>query len=315
MEFRLGDLYELIVRIVDDRLKQWQEKAKASENGMAVKASLTPSKVSEPSPEGQAILQKLQELVTLQQQLLAILQRDQQLNEAKWEEVIGLLKQVLEQRERDSQTLTPAPSFEPSRPSPEPLPTSEPPKASPTQGAKVEAAVLTEAKVTTVPSMSVALSPTAAATPSPPFISPPSSVSPTDASPSSATSPPNWADWLIPYLLREWSIQVNFLRERPLPINLPKGKATLLVGEGTQEGQGLTLVVLVTEEVTPADVSLFHETVVKPLRDAIAEPVIGLIVGRQFDPKVLRIAPMLNCVLIRMDEVRPTHEPSGAAGL
>lgn len=310
MEFRLSDLYELIVRIVDDRLKQWQEKARASENRMAIKASPTPSKVSEPSPEGQAILQKLQELVTLQQQLLAILQRDQQLKEAKWEEVIGLLRQLLERQERDGQTLTPAPSFEPSQPSPEPLPTSEPPKASPPQGAKVEAAVLTEAKVTTVPSMSIALSPTAVAIPSPPPAPPPSS----DASPTDAP-PPSWADWLIPYLLREWGVQVHFLRERPLPINLPKGKATLLVGEGTQEGEGLTLAVLVSEGVTPADVSLFHDTVVKPLRDAIAEPVIGLIVGRQFDPKVLRIAPILNCVLIRMDEVRPTHEPSGTAGL
>jgi hypothetical protein len=313
MEFRLSDLYELIVRIVDDRLKQWQEKARASENGMAIKASPTPSKVSEPSPEGQAILQKLQELVTLQQQLLAILQRDQQLNEAKWEEVIGLLRQLLERQERDGQTLTPAPSFKPSAPSSQPFFNAGDREAFHPQKAGAEPAVLANEDNPPTPSMPPPHLPTTDTSPSP--LPETVSLASTDVSLPSASPAPDWAGWLIPYLLREWGVQVHFLRERPLPINLPKGKATLLVGEGTQEGQGLTLAALVSEEVTPADVSLFHDTVVKPLRDAIAEPVVGLIVGRQFDPKVLRIAPMLNFVLIRMDEVRPTHEPSGAAGL
>jgi len=51
MEIRLGDLYELIVRIVDDRLKQRGE----TEHIAAMKGSESPSELQAKSPSEQQL--------------------------------------------------------------------------------------------------------------------------------------------------------------------------------------------------------------------------------------------------------------------
>jgi len=117
MEIRLGDLYELIVRIVDDRLKQRGE----TEHIAAMKGSESPSELQAKSPSEQQLqFQALQEqiatLIDLNRQILTAVRENQRRNEELLSELLNLLRQFLEASKIGDGRRTTLPSVEPSKP-------------------------------------------------------------------------------------------------------------------------------------------------------------------------------------------------------
>jgi len=98
MEIRLGDLYELIVRIVDDRLKQRGE----TEHVAALKGSESsppepPAKSpSEHQLQFQALQEQIATLIDLNRQILTAVRENQRRNEELLSELLNLLRQFLE---------------------------------------------------------------------------------------------------------------------------------------------------------------------------------------------------------------------------
>ncbi|MFN3421848.1 MAG: hypothetical protein ACK40X_09015, partial [Armatimonadota bacterium] len=98
MDVRLGDLYDLIVRIVDDRLKQRSE----TEHLLPTRGSETSfldSSEGSPAEEKTLLLnlsEQMANLVNLQRQLLETVQASQRRTEALLSELLDLLKQQVE---------------------------------------------------------------------------------------------------------------------------------------------------------------------------------------------------------------------------
>lgn len=280
MELRLGDLYDLITHIVDDRLRHWRENAAAPDgtaptSGMPTEAKNLPSTSAQgQEPQGQLLLQQLQELINLQQQLLAAFRQHQQRSEALLEELKGLLLRTWGQQGKE---------FDDASPPKEPIAPSSAGDGFLSNAPRT--GVLTP---TVEPAVFVPTAPT--------------------AKPPTAVTHQNWADLLPSHLRHRYGIQVNYLRERALSDSLGSSGVKVLVGEGTQKGQGVTLTALAKEQVTAADVGIFYNAIVKPLRASIAEPVIGIIIGNHFHPKAARVAYAHELILVKAEELTATPE-------
>lgn len=276
MELRLGDLYDLIARIVDDRLRHWRESAAAPDgtvptSGMPTEAkNLSSTSAQGQLPQGQLLLQQLQELVHLQRQLLSAFQQHQQRSEALLEELKGLLLRTWEQQGGKLGNTSPSPK-EPEAPS------------SAGDGFLINAFRTDKQTPAVEPTVFV---PTAPAAEPPP-----------------AVTHQNWAELLPSHLRHRYGVQVNYLRERALPDALGATGVKVLIGEGTQNGQGVTLAALVKEQVDAADVGIFYNAIIKPLRASVAEPVIGIIIGNHFDPKATRVAYFHELITVKAEEL------------
>lgn len=319
MDIRLGDLYELIVRIVDDRLRQRGE----TEHPLAARGEETPfldSRERSPNKE-EALLQTLSEqisdLVNLQRQLLETVQANQQRIEAILNELLNLMKQQPEVlRTSNGRRLTQSLSDEEkpvmereggkesgSKKSPEHRSSTYGDKSreSSSKGYTVMSPPdLSDEEVSFTPSDNWLKEP--ALQPSTSELAPDGVSAPTVSVPSSQTE--ILTDQLSDYLRRLFGIEVDYLRARQTPSSPSLQDAQVLVGEGTYNGQLVTLTIFGKSHITPTDITVFYNAVVRPLRGSVTEPVMSIVFGETFEPKALKVAHALDLLVVNLKDLR-----------
>jgi len=313
MEIRLGDLYELIVHIVDDRLKQRGE----AEHVAALKG--TESSLPEPrakSPREQQLqFQALQEqiatLIDLNRQILAAVQENQRRNEELLSELLNLLSQFLEASKVSDGRRTTLPSIEPSKPAGG---REEAPKrASDRQRSSEKARKLAELSglaVMSPPDLSdegdVFAPPDSwlnetSQQPAATELAPDGVVAPTVSAQPSLTE--TMVEQLPDYLRRLFGIDVDYLSARPAPSPSLQG-AQILVGEGTYNGQPVTLTVFGKPHITPTDITVFYNAIVRPLRGSVNELVMSVVFGETFEQKALKVAHTLDLLVVNLKDLQ-----------
>jgi len=313
MEIRLGDLYELIVRIVDDRLKQRGE----AEHIAALKGSESP--LPEPqakSPgEQQSQFQVLQEqiatLIDLNRQILVAVRENQRRNEELLNELLNLLRQFLEASKIGDGRRTTLPSAEPSKTAEEREEVTK--RSSEKQHSIEKPRRQTELSGFTVMSPPDLSDEEIAFTPSDSWLNETSpQPSTTELAPDGVATPMVSAqrslmervtEQLSDYLRRLFGIDVDYLSARQTPSPLLQG-AQILVGEGTYNGQLVTLTVFGKPHITPTDITIFYNAVVRPLRGSVNEPVMGIIFGETFEQKALKVAHALDLLVVNLKDLQ-----------
>ncbi len=320
MDVRLGDLYDLIIRIVDDRLKQRSE----TEKPLTARGSETSSSdSSERSPAEEktlllTLLEQMTNLVNLQRQLLETVQASQRRTEALLSELLDLLKQQVEvSRTSNGRRLTQSLTEEEksvgergyekdsgSKIFHEPRPNArsdKPHETSPTKGyTAMSPPDLSDEEISFVPSDNWLKEPS-------PKLST-SELSPDGVSAPTIGAPPSQMETLTEqlsdYLRRLFGIEVDYLRARQTPSSPSIQDAQVLVGEGTYNGQLVTLTIFGKSHVTPTDVTVFYNAVVRPLRGSVTEPVMSIVFGETFEPKALKVAHALDLLVVNLKDLR-----------
>ena len=313
MEIRLGDLYELIVCIVDDRLKQRGEAEhtaplKGSESILPEPQAKSPS---EQQLQFQALQEQLAALIDLNRQILAAVRENQRRNEELLGELLNLLRQFLEASKVSDGRRTTLPSAEPSKPTGEreeaPKRTSD--KQRPSEKAR-KPSELSELAVMSPPDLSdeeIA------------FVPPDSWLNETSPQPVAEELAPDGVatptvsaqrslmetvtEHLSDYLRRLFGIDVDYLSARQTPSPSLQG-AQILVGEGTYNGQPVTLTVFGKPHITPTDITIFYNSVVRPLRGSVNEPVMSVIFGETFEQKALKVAHALDLLVVNLKDLQ-----------
>jgi|GEM_PF-767390 len=356
MDVRLADLYELIVRIIEDRLRQYQDvgqtaysesgKASAIQRPMPISAQSNHQR-TETTLEGQqvqSLSEQLTTLIALQRQLLEIVQANQQRTETLLNELLNLLWQQInapktgndyragftesdlgkqdsigsaekqkllnspagvppkqdKQKPLSSYTVMPQPDEEGEIDggiSPAPSdnwtaikltqPSSSEPNAKSVSAAVVEPATVIEPKEVAEPAT---------------FSEPETVVKP-------ISSPehhqlPDLISQVSEYMEQNLGIKVNRIQpHRPASVTSLKD-AQIFVGDGFYNGQLIILAFLSQSQVSPADVTVFYNAVVRPLRSAMAEPVMGLVLGETFEPKSIMVAYILGLLLVNLKNLQ-----------
>jgi len=307
----LGDLYELIVRIVDDRLKQRGE----TEHALEPKGVDAPSAASrERSPDReehllQTLVEQVSNLVNLQRQLLESVQVGQKRTEGLLTELLNLVRQQ-EETPKASNGHRPVQSFEAEGRTTLRRDEAGQPETRPeardgrTQEASPRYPVmsppdLSDEEVPFVPSddwleeqnlqpVTSGLAPDGVTTPT--------------ANPS--TQFEILTDQLSDYLRRLFGIEVDYLRARQTPSSPSLQGAQVLVGEGIYNGDSVTLTIFGKSHISPTDVTVFYNAVVRPLRGSVTEPVISIVFGETFEPKALKVAHALDLLVINLKDLR-----------
>ncbi len=118
------------------------------------------------------------------------------------------------------------------------------------------------------------------------------------------------AEQLANYLESRLGIVVEFLQARQTPSSPLLQDAQVLVGEGTQNDQPMTLTVFCKPVVSPADVTVFYNAIVRPLRGSVAESVMGILLGETFEPKAQKVAHALDLLVIGTKELERNRRRS-----
>jgi len=313
MEIRLGDLYELIVRIVDDRLKQ-QGEAKHTVVLKGTEASL-PEPRANSSSERELQFQVLQEqiaaLIDINRQILATVRESQQRNEALLSELLNLLRQFLEASKVSDGRRTTLPSAEPSKPAGEreetPKRTFDKQRSSDKTRKPSEISGLAVMSPPDLSDEEIAFAPPdnwlneTSPQPAATELAPDGVAAPTvSAQPSLIEAA---AERLPEYLRRLFGIDVDYLSARQTPSPSLQG-AQILVGEGTYNGQPVTLTVFGKTHITPTDITIFYNAVVRPLRGSVSEPVMSVIFGETFEQKALKVAHALDLLVVNLRDLQ-----------
>ncbi|MCS3920204.1 hypothetical protein Q2T83_10825 [Fervidibacter sacchari] len=311
MEIRLGDLYELIVRIVDDRLKQRGE----AEHIASLKGSESPlpePQAKSPSEQQfQALQEQIAALIDLNRQILIAVRENQQRNEELLGELLNLLRQFLEASKVSDGRRTTLPSAEPSKP------TREREEALKHSSDKQRSSEKTR-KPSELSELAV-MSPPDLSDEEIAFVPPdgwlnetsPQPVA-TDLAPDGIATPAVSAqpslieitvERLPEYLRRIFGIDVDYLSARQTPSPSLQG-AQILVGEGTYNGQPVTLTVFGKPHITPTDITIFYNAVVRPLRGSVNEPVMSVIFGETFEQKAVKVAHALDLLVVNLKDLQ-----------
>lgn len=317
MDVRLGDLYDLIIRIVDDRLKQRSETEKLLA-ARGVETSFSDSSERSPDEEKTLLLtlsEQMTNLVNLQRQLLETVQASQRRTEALLSELLDLLKQQVEvsrasngRRSVQSLTEDEKPVGERShekdsgsKKSHELRPNARSDKIHEAKGyTTMSPPNLSDEEITFLPSDNWLKEPS-------PQLST-SELSPDGVSAPTINAPPSQmetlTDQLSDYLRRLFGIEVDYLRTRQTPSSPSIQDAQVLVGEGTYNGQSVTLTIFGKSHITPTDVTVFYNAVVRPLRGSVTEPVMSIVFGETFEPKALKVAHALDLLVVNLKDLR-----------
>ena len=313
MEIRLGDLYELIVRIVDDRLKQ-QGEAKHTVVLKGTEASL-PEPRANSSSERELQFQVLQEqiaaLIDINRQILATVRESQQRNEALLSELLNLLRQFLEASKVSDGRRTTLPSAEPSKPAGEreetPKRTSDKQRSSDKTRKPSEISGLAVMSPPDLSDEEIAFAPPdnwlneTSPQPAATELAPDGVAAPAvSAQPSLIEAA---AERLPEYLRRLFGIDVDYLSARQTPSPSLQG-AQILVGEGTYNGQPVTLTVFGKTHITPTDITIFYNAIVRPLRGSVNEPVMSVVFGETFEQKALKVAHALDLLVVNLKDLQ-----------
>lgn len=313
----MGDLYELIIRIVDDRLKQKDK----TENTLLVGES----HVSFSGSQGratdkeetllQALSQQIIVLVDIQRQLLETVQMGQQRIEALLNEFLNMMRQqaevsVINSSHPSSRSWREAESDSERNPERESGlrkpsekhtgPRSDETNENPSNGyALMSPPDLIDEEVSYLPSDNwleeVSLKPST------------NDLMPDGVSiPTASASPPKTdvlTDQLPDYLRKLFGIEVDYIRARQTPSSPSLQNAQVLVGEGTYNGQLVTLTIFGKSHITPTDVTIFYNAVVRPLRGSVTEPVLSVVFGESFEVKALKVAHALDLLVVNLKDL------------
>ena len=311
MEIRLGDLYELIVRIVDDRLKQRSE----VEHIVAPKGtdvSLPEHQAKSPSEQQfQALQEQIATLIDLNRQILTAVRENQQRNEELLSELLNLLRQFLEASKVSDGRRTTLPSAEPSKPAEEREESTK--RSSERQLSSEKLRGRAELSGFTVMSPPDLSDEEFAFTPSDSWLSETSpQPSATELAPDGVATPTvsaqqslmeKMTEQLSNYLRRLFGIDVDYLSARQTPSPSLQG-AQILVGEGTYNGQPVTLTVFGKPHITPTDITIFYNAIVRPLRGSVNEPVMSVVFGETFEQKALKVAHALDLLVVNLKDLQ-----------
>ncbi len=313
MEIRLGDLYELIVRIVDDRLKQ-QGEAKHTVVLKGTEASLPEPHANSPSErelQFQVLQEQIATLIDINRQILATVRESQQRNEALLSELLNLLRQFLEASKVSDGRRTALPSAEPSKPAGEreetPKRTSDKQRSSDKTRKPSEISGLAVMSPPDLSDEEIAFAPPdnwlneTSPQPAATELAPDGVAAPAvSAQPSLIEAA---AERLPEYLRRLFGIDVDYLSARQTPSPSLQG-AQILVGEGTYNGQPVTLTVFGKTHITPTDITIFYNAIVRPLRGSVSEPVMSVIFGETFEQKALKVAHALDLLVVNLRDLQ-----------
>ncbi len=314
MEIRLGDLYDFIVRVVEDRLRlrenlsPLQGSAREPPSVSLFASEPTPEPTSRDAPQWHVVQKQLAEITQLLHQLLEATHGHQQRTEALLGELLILFRQALEAQEAPARGVTNGRRSD-AVVAPETL-------------AGGQGEFLSDAPKTIVeqplaePSSqgyAVMVPPEQEEMPSPvederwleePPPQPLREALAADgvasvAAPSSILQAKDFPERLTEHLRRQFAIEVDYLKARQTQTSSPiLQNAQVLMGEGSYNGQPVTLTIFVKPTISPADVTLFCNAIVRPLRGSVEEAVIGIVVGEDFGSKALRVAHTFDLLVI-----------------
>lgn len=330
MEIRLGDLYELIVRIVDDRLRQYRnsERIDAFGSGEVQNRGLQ-GKISDDSEKSelQTLREQLKSLLSLQQQTLETVQANQRRIEAILNELLTLLRQQIDNSKMGDgrranlpsgiseasgsvgnltkeqglpqnweETITEKPQT--------PLPERKPPSNYRIMSLPNKV----DYEIPFAPSdnwleenLSEPVSSELA----------PDGVSLSLADSAERTDAPSFqvlTEQLSELLKRLFGIEVDYLHARQTLSSPSLQNAQILLGEGFHNGQPITLTIFGKSHISPTDITIFYNAVVRPLKGSVTEPVVSLVFGETFEPKALKIAHALNLLVVNLKDLQNIGE-------
>ncbi len=309
----MGDLYDFIVRVVEDRLRLRENPPLQGSAREPPSASLsapepTPEPASRDAPQWHVVQKQLAEIAQLLHQLLEATHAHQQRTEGLLGELLVLLRQALEAQEATAQGVTNGQGSDVA--------------VAPETLASGRGEFLSDASEATVEQPSAEPSSQGYAVMAPPEQEeipspvederwleepPPQPVREalaadgvaSVAAPSSILQAEDFPERLAEHLKRQFAIEVDYLKVRQTQTSSPiLQNAQVLMGEGSYNGQPVTLTIFVKPTISPADVTLFCNAIVRPLRGSVEESVIGIVVGETFEPKALRVAHTFDLLVI-----------------
>lgn len=325
MDIRLGDLYELIVRIVDDRIKQLA----GSEQPHALRAGevqLIPhAKLpGEEESKVQALQEQFAKLVDLQKQLLEVVQKNQQRTEAILNELMNLLKQQMNVSKASNGqrvTLTSGEGESLSSENALKKENDSKPLSDQTRSGSLDGSIKpSPSKGYTVMSPPDSVDEEIPYAPSDQWLNEPSPQPPVNQLASDGASVPVTeappaveisSDQLSEYLRRLFGIEVDYLGSRQTPNSPALEGSQVLVGEGVYNGEPVTLTIFGKSHITPTDVTVFYNAIVRPLRGSVTEPVMSIIFGKTFEPKALKVAHALDLLVVNLRDLMETESSEG----
>ncbi len=322
MDIRLGDLYDFIVRIVDDRLKQrWENDftlAAKGEDAALVGSRERSSHKEEPLLP--TLLEQINNLLNLQRQLLEAVQTSQESQkriEALLEELLNLMRQQSEVSKTSNGRRLAQSLGEEEKPDAKGSSDKESGlKKFPEHpaGSHGDRGYETSSKGYAVMSPPDLGDEDASVLPSDNWLKEQPALSPTGELATDGISAPTVSapplgteiltEQLSDYLRRLFGIDVDYLRTRQTPSSPSLQDAQVLVGEGTYNGQSVTLTIFGKSHITPTDVTVFYNAVVRPLRGSVTEPVLSIVFGETFEPKALKVAHALDLLVINLRDLR-----------
>ncbi len=300
MEVRLGDLYEFIVRIVEDRLRQQSGAPQRPAELLAPPPSVSDN-LSE-TAQWRVIQEQLETLVGLHRQLLDISLTHQQHTEALLSDILKALQQLLDSlravneqqaNEEQQEKGTDHRKRHDRRPRmTDRIPMPNPQALLPSNLDEGIAEVPPDKwlEEDTAATIVEEVAPDGATGT---IVKPPSA---------SLMETETLSERLSEFLRRLFGVEVDYLQSRP-PSSPALQNARVMVGEGTHNGQPMTLTVYAKPEITAADVSVFYNAVVRPLRRSVTETVMGIMVGETFEPKALKVAHTLDLLLLNATDL------------
>lgn len=316
MELRLGDLYELIVRIVDDRLKQREE----AKGFTTVKGTeIPPSDFYAKSPDEQkvqALREQITALVDLQSQILESIKENQQRTEELLKELLSLLEQLLEASKISNGRRSTSLPGGASKSEGEPTSYSEKSRYLEKLSKPIELAGYNPKPISSLNGEGSDFTSLETQTSKPPSQPITDKLALNAATPVGTSSlsmkgegqktldrEEDLIEQLSNYLKRLFGIEVDYLSTRPTPSSSLQD-AQILVGEGVHNGQAVTLTIFRKSQITPTDVTVFYNAVVRPLRGSVNGTVTGIVFGETFEPKSLKVAHALDLLVIDMKSLR-----------
>lgn len=322
MEIRLVDLYELIVRIVEDRLKHQREieKRLSSDEIKHLPITENTSKHLAGSEEQgfQNLCEQLANLINLQRQLIEVVRTNQQRTEAILNELLKLLhKQIdkfmvisssqanfelngldsekdMKEKQNSAMNLPKSPSVK----SPE---------------ATHENKSLSSYAIMALPEeidYEVPLTPSdkwSTESPSEPVLGEiaPDRVSASGHEKVESSDVFRFLMERLPECIKRlFGVEVNYLYARQVPSSPTLQEAQIFVGEGFLDGQTVTLTIFGKQNISSADVTVFYNAIVKTLRSSMTEPVMSIVFGETFEPKALKVAHIFDLIVVNLKDLR-----------
>ncbi|MCS7191764.1 MAG: hypothetical protein NZ937_02115 [Armatimonadetes bacterium] len=333
MEIRISDLYELIVRIVEDKMKQHRDLRQVASIGSSSDAvhheqSSKPSTTSE-GQQSQDLQEQLAILIKLQSQLIEVVQTNQRRTEELLNGLMNLLQQQLNaSKTRDSQKVNLSESSSDKRKETDLTDERQIPlKGLQETNSKSQQSKVERDEPKTLSGYIVM---------SPPdefekeinsssgshffdgFSQSASKELDANGAPSAVAEPVSERNHLriqtvieqLPQFLRQISgVEVEYLQASKVSSLSSLQNAQIFLGEGFYGGQTIALAILSKSHITSSDISIFHNFVMRAFRSSVSEPVMGIVFGETVEPEALKVAHAFELLIVNLSELNGFHPP------